>query len=206
MDVTALVTNGSPLYAALSGVQQRFKNVLGLKRFVFTVHNNPKQALRAVFGSTDYPYGWFKATGLTVDRDAANIKTILRRGSGVALATDTSATVMINHYIPVTVPIECEVHLVSVADALVFASQFLIASSADLMDFVIFAGTTRWTVSLKSDGDNVPLPQDVDLDEGSTPGSVTLQFSMTMKTKIGFSREGAKINNDGAVTVDLDIA
>jgi hypothetical protein len=59
---------------------------------------------------------------------------------------------------------------------------------------------------LKSDGDNVPLPQDVDLDEGSTPGSVTLQFSMTMKTKIGFSREGAKINNDGAVTVDLDIA
>jgi len=206
MDITSLVTNSSPLYAALSGVQQRFKNVLNLKRFVFTVHNNPKQALRSVFGSTDYPYGWFKATGITIDRDNANIKTILRRGSGIALATDTSATVIVNHYIPVTVPIECEIHFKSVAEALVFASQFLIASAADLMDFVIFAGTTRWTVSLKSDGDNIPLPQDVDLDEGSTPGSVTLQFSLTMKTKIGFSREGAKLNNEGTVSVNLDIA
>jgi hypothetical protein len=203
--MSEMLVEASPLYVALAGIQQRFANVLGLTRFALAVDVNYKQGLRSAFGGTDYPYGIFKATNITLDREIANTKTIARHGSGLAMGEETSASVIVNHYFPAKLAINVTLNVLHYSDALIMIPQVIVASAAGLFDFVISSGTAKWTVTVVLDGDSIALPSEVDIDEGSTPGSMAIDFSMTVSTKIGFAREGAKINNEGIVTQRIDM-
>ena len=205
MNIADMMVEGSPLYVTLAGIQQRFSNVLKLTRFALAVTNNYKQGLRSAFGGTEYPYGVFKPSSISLDRDVANLKTISRHGSGIAMGQETSASVTINHFYPVKMAVNVTINVLNYEDALTLVPQILIASAAGLFDFKISSGATSWTCLVALDGDSIPLPSDIDIDDGSTPGSMSVEFSLTVSTKIGFSRQGAKINNEGIVTHRIDM-
>lgn len=205
MNIADMLVEGSPLYVTLSGIQQRFSNVLKLNRFALAVTNNYKQGLRSAFGGTEYPYGVFKPSNIALDRETANLKTISRHGSGLAMGQETSASTIVNYFYPVKMTANVTISVLNYEDALTLVPQILIASAAGLFDFKIGSGTTEWTCLVSLDGDSVPLPTDIDIDDGSTPGSMAIEFSLTISTKIGFARQGAKINNAGIVTHRIDM-
>lgn len=202
--------DSSPLIkAALSGVQRTVRTVLGVERFILSVNNNPKQGVRSTFGSTDYPYGWCKFPTIMLDADKAMLKGIARRGSGWGIGhTDTSATTKINHYFPARLNLECFIKFQQYDDVLAFAQLLLISSVSDLLNFKINLPTEVIHVKVFVDGNNISLPQIDDLEEGATPGTFEFTFSLTVDTKIGFSRDIAKINNEGVIELntELDLA
>ncbi|AQT28615.1 hypothetical protein YOLOSWAG_135 [Erwinia phage vB_EamM_Yoloswag] len=210
MAIDQLMRNSTSLKATIHGIQQQFRNGYGLTRFVWMVHNNPKQGIRALNAqSTDYPYGWVKLNNLAFNRELMqNPKSAGRFGTGWALTPDPSNAVVVNnYYFPVTLSAEATVKFMSIDEALAFVQQFLIASIVELMSFEIQMPSTKFTVRVLLDGESIPLPFIEDLDEGSTPGSFEITIPLTVQTKIGFNREEAKINNYGEVTVNtkLDI-
>lgn len=208
MSIKDMIQNSTSLKATILGIQRQFKNGYGLNRFVWSVHNNPKQGIRALNAqSTDYPYGWFKLNSMAFNRELlANPKSAGRFGTGWALTPDPSnAIVVTNYYFPVILSAEATVKFMQIDDALAFIQQFLIASVVELMAFEVIMASTKFTVRVLLDGDSVPLPNIEDLDDGSTPGSFDIVIPLTIQTKIGFSTDQAKINNYGEVTVDTHI-
>ncbi|AWY08413.1 hypothetical protein HOT49_gp139 [Erwinia phage vB_EamM_Alexandra] len=208
-NISGLLKNSTSLRATLFGFQRQFRQGFQLKRFVWSVHNNPKQGIRATNNqSTDYPYGWFKLPNIAFNREeSANVKTIARHGSGWAIGTDedgTNAIVVTNYYFPVTLTGSLFLKFMDVNQALLCIQQLMIAGLTDLMSFSIEMPTSKWTVRVKLD-DSLPMPNIDDLDEGSTPGSFELEIPITIMTKIGFNMEQAKINNYGEVTENVEI-
>lgn len=210
MSIKDMVQNSTSLKATIFGIQRQFRNGYGLQRFVWTVHNNPKQGIRALNAqSTDYPYGWIKFNSIAFNRELmTNPKSAGRYGTGWALNEDPdNAIVVQNYYFPVTISAEATVKFMSIDDALAFIQQFLIASVVELMAFEIRMASTTFTVRVLLDGESIPMPYIEDLDEGSTPGSFDIVLPLTIQTKIGFSTDQAKINNYGDITMNtkLDI-
>lgn len=206
MRINKVINSGTALRATLAGIQRKFSVGLGLERFVMSMHNNPKQQLRAAFGSTNYPYGWFKCSSIALDKERANIANIARFTSGHKISiTDSNATITMNHYFPVTIQCECQVKFDNYEKGLLFIQQILIASPVKLLNFEILMPSDKWTVEIANEGDMVPMPVIDDLDDGSTPGTYSIDFTLTVKTKIGFNREAAKINNAGEVLVDYEL-
>lgn len=203
------IENSALLKATLAGVQRTVRTTLGIDRFVLSVNNNPKQGIRSLFGSTDYPYGWAKFPTISLDAETAMLKGIARRGSGWGTGKiDSSATVKINHYFPAKLTMDCYVKFQQYDDVLVFAQLLLIASAGDLLNFKISLPTEEIHVKTKVEGNSLTVPQIDDLEEGSTPGTYEFQFALAIDTKIGFSRDIAKINNEGTIQIntELDIA
>lgn len=206
-NLAGMLKNSTSLKATIFGFQRQFRQGFNLKRFVWSVHNNPKQGIRATNNqSTDYPYGWFKLPTMAFNREeSVNIKNIARHGSGWALGNDdTNAIVVTNYYFPVTLTGSLFVKFMNIDQALLFIQQALIAGLTDLMSFSIEMPTAKWTVRVKLD-DSIPMPNIDDLDDGSTPGSFELEIPITIHTKIGFNLEQAKINNYGEITENVEI-
>ena len=211
-NLSGMLRNSTALRATIFGFQRQFRQGFGLKRFVWSVHNNPKQGIRATNNqSTDYPYGWFKIPTMAFDRELlSNPKSVSRFGSGWSIGQQdgTNAIVVTNYYFPVTLQGSLYVKFMNIDQALLFVQQLLIASISELLSFKIQMPTSEWTVRVLVDGDSVPLPNIEDLDDGSTPGSFELEIPVTIKTKIGFNLEQAKINNYGEITeyvqIDMD--
>lgn len=206
-NLAGMLKNSTSLKATIFGFQRQFRQGFNLKRFVWSVHNNPKQGIRATNNqSTDYPYGWFKLPTMAFNRDeSVPVKNIARHGSGWALGNDgTNAIVVTNYYFPVTLTGSLFVKFMNIDEALLFVQQALIAGLTDLMSFSIEMPTAKWTVRVKLD-DSIPLPNIDDLDDGSTPGSFELEIPITIHTKIGFNMEQAKINNYGEITDSVEI-
>lgn len=207
-NLSGMLKSSTSLRASIFGFQRQFRQGFNLKRFVWSVHNNPKQGIRATNNqSTEYPYGWFKLPTMAFDRELmSNPKTAARHGTGWAIGEqDTNAIVVNNYYFPVTLQGSLYMKFMNIDQALLFTQQLLIASISELLSFSIEMPTTKWTVRVQVDGDSVPLPNIDDLDEGSTPGSFELEIPITIKTKIGFNLEQAKINNYGEVTDSIEI-
>ncbi|QZE56336.1 hypothetical protein pEaSNUABM40_00140 [Erwinia phage pEa_SNUABM_40] len=207
-NLAGMLKNSTSLKATIFGFQRQFRQGFNLKRFVWSVHNNPKQGIRATNNySTDYPYGWFKLPTMAFDRELlGNPKNVSRHGSGWAIGEhDTNAIVVTNYYFPVTLSGTLFVKFMNVDQALLFSQQLLIASISELLSFKIIMPTAEWTVRVQVEGDSIPLPNIEDLDDGSTPGSFELEIPITIKTKIGFNLEQAKINNYGEITEDIEI-
>ncbi|QQO90286.1 putative tail completion protein [Erwinia phage pEa_SNUABM_5] len=210
MSIKDIIKNSTSLKATIFGIQRQFRNGFGLQRFVWTVHNNPKQGIRALNAqSTDYPYGWIKFNSMALNRELMqNPKTAGRYGTGWALNEDPdNAIVVQNYYFPMIINAEATVKFMSIDDALAFCQQFMVAAIVELLAFEVQMPTTKFTVRVLLEGDSVPLPYIEDLDDGSTPGSFEIILPLTIQTKIGFSTDQAKINNYGEVTIDtkLDI-
>lgn len=207
-NLAGMMRNSTSLRATLFGFQRQFRQGFELKRFVWSVHNNPKQGIRATNNqSTDYPYGWFKTPTMTFNREeSVNIKNIARFGSGWAMGEKdgTNAIVVANYYFPVTLTGSLYLKFMNIDQALLCVQQLLIAGLTDLLSFSIEMPTTKWTVRVKLD-DSIPLPNIDDLDDGSTPGSFELEIPFTIYTKIGFNLEQAKINNYGEITENVEI-
>ncbi|QZE60051.1 hypothetical protein pEaSNUABM35_00134 [Erwinia phage pEa_SNUABM_35] len=208
-NLSGMLRNSTSLRATIFGFQRQFRQGFNLKRFVWSVHNNPKQGIRATNNqSTDYPYGWFKLPTMAFNRDeSVNVKNIARHGSGWALGADgdgSNAVVVTNYYFPVTLTGTLFLKFMDVNQALLYVQQLLIAGLTDLMSFSIEMPTSKWTVRVKLD-DSIPMPNIDDLDEGSTPGSFELEIPITIHSKIGFNLEQAKINNYGEVTENVEI-
>ena len=208
-NLNGMLKNSTSLRATIFGFQRQFRQGFNLKRFVWSVHNNPKQGIRATNNqSTEYPYGWFKLPTMAFNREeSVNVKNIARHGSGWALGNDgdgTNAVVVTNYYFPVTLTGSLFLKFMDVNQALLYVQQLLIAGLTDLMSFSIEMPTAKWTVRVKLD-DSIPMPNIDDLDEGSTPGSFELEIPITIHSKIGFNLEQAKINNYGEVTEDVTI-
>ncbi|QZE59044.1 hypothetical protein MPK64_gp141 [Erwinia phage pEa_SNUABM_16] len=206
-NVAGLLKNSTSLRATIFGFQRQFRQGFGLKRFVWSVHNNPKQGIRATNNqSTDYPYGWFKLPTMAFNREeSVNIKNIARHGSGWAIGSDgTNAVVVTNYYFPITLTGSLYLKFMNIDQALLCVQQLMVAGLTDLMSFSIEMPTAKWTVRVKID-DSIPLPNIDDLDEGSTPGSFELEIPITIMTKIGFNMEQAKINNYGEITENVEI-
>ena len=210
MSIQDMVKNSTSLKATIFGIQRQFRLGYGIKRFVWTVHNNPKQGIRALNAqSTDYPYGWIKFNAMTYNRELMqNPKTAGRYGTGWAMSdSPENAIVVQNYYFPVTLSAEATVKFLNIDEGLAFIQQFLIASVVELMAFEVQMRHTMFTVRVLLDGESINFPYIEDLDEGSTPGSFEFTLPLTIQTKIGFSTDQAKINNYGEITMDthLDI-
>ena len=206
-NIAGMLSSSTSLRATIFGFQRQFRQGFGLKRFVWSVHNNPKQGIRATNNqSTDYPYGWFKLPNIAFNRDeSVNVKNIARHGSGWALGKDdTNAIVVTNYYFPVTLTGSLFVKFMNIDQALLFIQQAMIAGLTDLMSFSIEMPTAKWTARVKLD-DSLPMPNIDDLDDGSTPGSFELEIPITIHSKIGFNMEQAKINNYGEITENVEI-
>ncbi|QYW03445.1 hypothetical protein pEaSNUABM34_00143 [Erwinia phage pEa_SNUABM_34] len=208
VNITGLMKNSTSLRTSIFGVQRQLCRGFGLKRFVWSVHNNPKQGIRANNNqSTEYPYGWFKLSTIAFDRELlGNPKNVARFGSGWAMGKDdTNAIVVTNYYFPVTMSGSFFIKFMDIDQALLFTQQLLIASITELLSFKIEMPTSAWTVRVLLDGDSIPMPAIDNLDEGSTPGSFELEIPFSIKTKIGFNLEQAKINNYGEVSENVEI-
>lgn len=208
MSIAGVMKNSTSLKATILGIQRQFRRGFGLNRFILSIHNNPKQGIRANFNqNTNYPYGWFKITTLAFNRELLqNPKNVARFGSGWAIGRDpTNAIVTTNYYFPVTLQCECVVKFMHFDQSLLFAQQLVISGITELLGFEIQMPTSKWTVRVLLDGESVPLPYIEDLDDGSTPGSMEMTFNFTIQTKIGFNAEQAKINNYGEITADVEI-
>lgn len=208
-NISGMLRNSTSLRATIFGLQRQIRQGFQFKRFVWSVHNNPKQGIRALNNqSTEYPYGWFKLPTMAFDREVGpNAKNIGRFGSGWALGTAedvANAVVLKNFYFPVTIQGTMYMKFMDVNQALLFCQQILLASITEMLGFKITMPTDSWTVRVLID-DSIPLPNIEDLDDGSTPGSFELEIPITIKTKIGFNLEQAKINNYGEVTEQVEI-
>lgn len=208
MSVSEVIKQSTSLKATLFGVQRQIRRGFGLNRFVFSMHNNPKQGLRALFNqSTDYPYGWFKINTLAFNPERSGVgKNIARFGSGWAIGKDpANAIVLRNFYFPATMTGSLYVKFMHMDQAMLFAQQLIIANVAEMLSFELAMPTTTWTVRFLIDGNSIPFPNIEDLDEGSTPTSMEIEIPFTLETKIGFNMDTAKINNYGEITVRTEI-
>lgn len=208
MSITAFIKQSTSLKASLFGVQRQIRRGFGLNRFVFSMHNNPKQGIRALNNqSTDYPYGWFKINTFGLNREfIANAKNIGRAGSGYAIGKEpTNATVVRNYYLPVALSGSLYIKFMDMEQSLLFIQQMLIAHATEMLGFELEMPTTKWTVRFLIEGDSIPFPNIEDLDDGSTPGSFELEIPFTIQTKIGFNLDTAKINNYGEITVNTQL-
>lgn len=208
MSIDQIIKQSTSLKATLFGVQRQIRRGFGLTRFVFSMHNNPKQGLRAVFNqSTDYPYGWFKITNFALNRELlANGKNIGRFGSGWAIGKEpTNAIVIRNFYLPITLSGSLYVKFMDYEQAILFSQQLMIAHTVEMLAFELEMPTTKWTVRFLIDGDSIPFPNIEDMDDGSTPGSMEIEIPFTIQSKIGFNMDTAKINNYGEITMNTEI-
>lgn len=208
MSINQIVKQSTSLKATLFGIQRQIRRGFGLTRFVFSMHNNPKQGLRALFAqSTNYPYGWFKINNFALNRELiANSKNIGRFGSGWAIGKEpTNAIAIRNYYLPVTLSGSLYVKFLHLDQAMLFSQQLMIANAVEMLAFELEMPTTKWTVRFLIDGDSIPFPNIEDLDEGSTPSSMEIEIPFTIQTKIGFNLDTAKINNYGEITVRTEI-
>lgn len=208
MSINQIVKQSTSLKATLFGIQRQIRRGFGMTRFVFTMHNNPKQGLRALFNqSTDYPYGWFKINTFSLNRELiANGKNIGRFGSGWAIGQEPANAVAIrNFYFPAVLQGSFYVKFMHMDQALLFSQQLLIAHATEMLSFELSMPTTHWTVRLLLEGDSIPFPIIEDLDDGSTPTSMEIEIPFTIQTKIGFNMDTAKINNYGEITTNTNI-
>lgn len=192
------------VFATMSGVQTMMREVLGLKRFALSTNDNPKQGVRNAFGSTEFPYGWFKLTTVALKRDGILLKNVGRFGSGFAMNHESSATISRNYQFPSTISLECVVKFEAYKDAVAFATNLILSSALEMLAFSIETSTYKTLVSVILDGDSVSMPTETSMNDGGTPGSPEITFSLTISTQFSFTREGAKINDAGAVTYNVD--
>lgn len=207
MSIAETMPSSTSLKASIFGLQQQIRKSFNLKRFIFSMHNNPKQGLRANFNqSTDYPYGWFKLNTLTFNKEVSpNAKNIGRFGSGFAVGRNQeNATLVQNFYFPVLVNGSMFVKFMDYEQALLFIQRLLVANAVELLNFEINMPTDKWTVRFIFE-DGIPFPTIEDIDEGSTPSSMEIEIPFTFTTKVGFNQSTAKINNYGEITTDVKL-
>lgn len=203
----------SSLDATIYGVTQRLIQVLGIKNLVHTMHNNPKQGIRATEDPfANYPHAWYRIQTMNYQVEAGGLpKNIGRFGSGWSITKRngegaTNAIVFNNHYFPVTLNLTLTARFMQTAEALTFIQKVLIGSATEMMSFEIEMPTTRWTVRVLNEGNSVPFPNIEDLDNASSdPGVMEIEIPFIVMTKIGFNMELAKINNLGEITQNYEV-
>lgn len=208
MSITSLIDIAT-FALAVKGVRERFEKMLGVKNFTMQYHNNWKQGLRATRAKgTDYPYGGFKITQFELDGAQFNFKNMARAGTGESVTVDNSNTSIRKFFLfPVKLSFECVVKFSDPKEAWRFDMALAVLMATGRLDFkVAYGGDTYQTRITFGSGNSasVPAPYIDDLNEGSTPGTSEISFSLTVETKIGFYRDVSKLNNYGAVTLTID--
>ena len=208
MSITSLIDIAT-FALSIKGVRDRFQRMLGVKNFTMQYHNNWKQGLRATRAAgTDYPYGGFKVTQFELDGSQFNFKNMARAGTGESVTVDNSNTSIRKFYLfPVKLSLECVVKFSDPKDAWRFDMALAVMIATGRLDFKVMYGGDSYQASVTLGSGNsasVPAPFIDDLNEGSTPGTSEIAFSITLETKIGFYRDVSKLNNYGAVTLSID--
>lgn len=207
----ALIDNfdRAPMALMLVGLQRQFNAVLGVSNMTQQFHQNWKQGLRAskpMGQGTNYPYGWFKLTSIVPDGDR-NIVNMARAGTGrVLLGEANNSSIGRTYLFPITVSLDCAVKFDDSAAAVHFCSYLAIILSLRLVSFDINYKGTKWQAEVSGgsgQSTSVSIPTVEDLNDGSTPGTVTVEFQLSIRTKCGFVREVAKLNNLGVVQMNV---
>jgi hypothetical protein len=206
-DSLARMIDPAPLLLTVRGIKERFRDVLGVTNFSVQFHNNWKQGLRASKPTgTSYPHGGFKMTAINVTEN--NIKNMLRVGTGDGIVSggNNNAILQRSFLIPVLINCECEIKFQDMQEALAFCTAASIFLPVGMLSFEIAYARNKWhsNVTLSGGGKSMPLPMIDDLNEGSTPGTAAVTFSLDVTSKIGFIRDITKINNYGAVQFNVE--
>lgn len=205
----ARVIDPATLLLTIRGVKQMFREVLGVENFSLQFHNNWKQGLRASKKTgTAYPHGGFKIT--TINATENNLKNMMRvgTGDGIVAGGQNNAVIKRSFLIPVLLNCECEIKFQDVQEAMMFSTAASIFLSCGMLSFQATYGNNSWTceVKLSGGGKSMPMPMIDDLNDGSTPGTAGVAFSLDVTTKVGFIRDVSKINNYGAVEFNVAAA
>ena len=196
-----------PYSMTLLGIRKRFASVFGVENFTQSFHNNWKQALRAADAKATaaYPYGFFKVTNIQPEGEK-NIVNMARVGTGKTISADgNNATVTKLFMFPVKLSLECEMKFSDALAAQQFALALSILINTRSLSFSqMYLGDT-WTCMVTGSGGGnaaaVTPPVIEDLNDGSTPGTSSVQFQLEISTNIGFKRDVAKLNNYGLVNM-----
>jgi len=197
----------APLLLTVRALKEQFKDVMGVENFSLQFHNNWKQGLRASKATgTAYPHGGFKMTAINVTEN--NIKNMLRvgTGDGVVAGGQNNAVLQRSFLIPVLINCECEIKFQDMQEAIAFCTAAAIFFPVGMLGSEISYARNKWfsNVTLSGGGKSMPLPMIDDLNEGSTPGTAAVNFSLDVTSKIGFIRDISKINNYGSVQFNVD--
>lgn len=205
----ARIIDPATLLLTVRGLKEMFNSVLGVENFSLQFHNNWKQGLRASKKTgTDYPHGGFKITTLNVTEN--NLKNMMRVGTGDGVVAGANNNAVIQRSFLVAALLNCEVEIKfqDVQEAMMFSAAASIFLSCGMLSFQVAYGRNTWSceVKLSGGGHSMPMPMIDDLNEGSTPGTAAVSFSLDVTTKIGFIRDVSKINNYGKVQFNAAVS
>ena len=199
----ARLVDPATLLLTIRGVKARLEEVLGVSNFSLQFHNNWKQGLRASKAEgTNYPHGGFKMTNITITEN--NAKNMMRVGTGDGVRGDVNNAIISRSFlVPAKLSLECEIKFQDVQEAMMFSAAASLFISGGVLGFKIeYGDSVEWHCNVTVGGSqpaSMPMPVIDDLNEGSTPGTAGISFSLEVSTKIGFIRDVSKLNIYGEV-------
>lgn len=194
-----------PLMATFVGFKKSFQARFGIEKFPMVMHDNPRKAVVRAYGSSKYPYGYFRMTELNLNDDRNTFQNIRRFGSGVSIKDLEDALVQKSFMFPTKVNVECKYLDDDPIRVLNFIQKLAIFNSCRLLSFDIsLPGSETWNVNVVSNQKGAAIPVPVE-DDDDKPTVYEIDFSYELETKIGFEKIVAKINNAGKITTNVEL-
>lgn len=194
-----------PLTASLIGFKQSFIQNFGIRKFPLVMHDNPLKAVKKLYGDAHYPYGYFRMNNLVLSDEISITQNIRRMGSSVTLSDLVNATVNKNFMFAADITIECKLLDNDMERILDFVQKLAIINACRLLSFdVKLPSGEEWNVNVKADTNGAAIPSPMDEDEAKA-SVYEIDFSYTIQSKIGISKEVAKINNLGTITTNVGL-
>jgi hypothetical protein len=197
------------LAATLTGFQNKIREMFQLNAFVINISNNPKRAVEIHEGGkpANLPYGWYVPSTLELENERGNLTNMSRFGSATPIANGETSTLKQSYLFPANIPVDLVFRFAEYPEATIFAQRFLLALPAKILNFEINIGSVcdKFTVEINTGGSySIPYPKIDDVDNANGQ-YYEISLSVTIKTKIGFLRDVAKLNNYGRIAVQGEV-
>lgn len=195
----------SALMTALYGTKRVFEKQLKLRGVQYVFNNDHKFSLRKKTNPV-YPYAYFAITNILINRDSANVKNLAREGISnnwnnfrgpVSGATKST----VNQYFMFPAELTCELHYISddIRNIIKFIETSLLLAFTNTLNFrTTMNEEVAWITAISIDASSISVPE-YDLESADSPGASEIVIPFTVKTRIGFVRDTARVNSDRPV-------
>lgn len=197
------VEKGTFFFTTLVGMKQALKKALPqLPKDFPIIHNNDKKIFLRKRSDPSFPYAFASISNISLKEDAQNSKAVRRHGIAHAV-NGTNSTVDKYYIFPIKFDIELHFVVDDFSKAAKFILDALVVLGAEVMSFkVSLSGGLPWIVRISSTTKEIAFPL-ADKDLESDPEGHDIVITFTVESYHGVVRETAKINNAGAIQIQI---
>ena len=148
------------------------------------------------YGNNAYPFCYLRVEDLSIDRTKINTKTAARRGTSTNLESIGDSIITKNYQFPCELALTFKYVENDFRRLLGFIELFTMLNAMQGFNFTVkLPNVTSWQAELYSEENRVQIPE-THIDSPESPAQFNLDIRMTLKTKIGRTREVPLANPD----------